>query len=377
MSPVYSHLGETLAGISTIKAFDVSENFIRQNEDTVDMFFRCYLNNSCVSNWINIHTELISSLVVFSAALLSVLGRSYITPGMVGLIITYAIDLPPTLRTVFRTMAQIETRMVCVERLWEYAQLPQESNAKTSSPVQDSWPEKGAIKYTSLSAKYANTSDFALKNISLNVNPEEKIGIVGRTGAGKSSMALALFRLMNETSGIISVDNQDINSVTLNVLRSRISIIPQEPFLFSGSMTFNVDPFDEHNPQRVAEALSKTNLDKLANLQVSERGSNLSSGQKQLVCLARALLRRSKVLILDEATAAVDPETDALVQETIRTEFGNATIVTIAHRLDTIMNSDRIVVMDEGRIAEVDSPKRLLADKQSKFFSMMRNSKKK
>ncbi len=378
MSPVYSHLGETLSGLSTIRAFDVSEKFMQEHENNVDIFCRCYLNNCYVNHWMRISMELVSSLVVLSAALLSVGGKEFITPGMVGLTISYAINLPVTLRTLFRSLAQIETRMVNVERLWEYTQLHEEEKDKSLSTmlhIQDTWPQTGEIKFESFHARYRRDLDFALKDISCNIKPGEKVGIVGRTGAGKSSITLALFRLLKETDGIIMIDGQDIGAVSLPILRSRMSIIPQEPFLFSGSIAFNIDPFNKHTTQKVNEALSKANLDHLVNVQVSERGSNLSSGQRQLVCLARALLRRSQVLILDEATAAVDPETDALVQETIRTEFAKSTIITIAHRLDTVMDSDRIVVMEEGKIVEFDTPQRLLADKKSKFFAMMRNAK--
>ena len=220
-----------------------------------------------------------------------------------------------------------------------------------------------------------------LKQIDLKINSGQRVGIVGRTGAGKSSLTLALFRLIEPSSGTILIDSVDISKLGLYELRSRLTIIPQDPILFTGSLRNNLDPFEKYSDDQVWTALElahlKTFVSSLAqqlNHPISEGGGNLSVGQKQLVCLARALLRRSRILVLDEATAAVDVETDDLIQSTIRNEFTDCTIVTIAHRLNTILDYDMIVVMDNGIVSEYDSPKALLEDSDSHFFKMAKDA---
>lgn len=220
-----------------------------------------------------------------------------------------------------------------------------------------------------------------LKEISCTIKPNEKVGIVGRTGAGKSSLTLALFRIIEPTGGRIEIDNQDIAQLGLHNLRSRLTVIPQDPVLFSGSFRRNFDPFEKYTDGEIWKALELSHLkgfvDSLEsglNYEIAEGGENLSVGQKQLVCLTRALLRKTKVLVLDEATAAVDIETDELIQQTIRKEFADCTIVTIAHRLNTIMDYNRIIVMDKGKIVEFDSPENLLKDSKSIFHSMAKEA---
>ena len=320
--------------------------------------------------------EMTTCLVTFATALFSVVAGDSIGPGLVGLSISYALELTGSLRSLCRSAAQIEAKMVCVERLWEYQRLGQEENEKETKGCPPTWPSQGEISFESFNARYREDLDLALRDLTFQVKPGEKLGVVGRTGAGKSSMALALFRMLGQTSGTIKIDGQDVDKVPLSTLRSRMSIIPQDPVLFSGSIRFNVDPFHQHSSREVAEVLQKTHLTTFAdvNFQVGERGSNLSSGQRQLICLARALLRNSRSLVLDEATAAVDPETDSLVQRTIREEFGGSTIVTIAHRLDTILDSDRILVLEGGRVAEVGTPDQLKRNKSSIFSCMLRSS---
>lgn len=220
-----------------------------------------------------------------------------------------------------------------------------------------------------------------LKQIDFSINSGQRVGIVGRTGAGKSSLTLALFRLIEPTSGTILIDSVDVTKLGLYELRSRLTIIPQDPILFTSSLRNNLDPFEKHTDEQVWTALELAHLKTFVsslpqqlNHQISEGGSNLSVGQKQLVCLARALLRRSRILVLDEATAAVDVETDDLIQETIRKEFKNCTIVTIAHRLNTILDYDMILVMDNGIVSEYDSPKALLEDSDSLFYKMAKDA---
>ena len=273
--------------------------------------------------------------------------------------------------------------MVSVERCLEYTKNPIEAAwivASFRPPV--SWPESGAIEFSNYSLRYRPELDLVLCRLTVRLRPRERIGIVGRTGAGKSSLVLGLFRLIEPSGGSITIDGLDISRMGLHDLRSRMTIIPQDPILFSGSFRHNLDPFDERTDVEIWTALNQAHLKSFVDSlqaglyhEIAEGGDNLSVGQKQLVCLARALLRRSRILIMDEATAAVDLETDELIQRTIRTEFVDCTIMTIAHRLATIMDYDRVMVMDNGKIVEYDRPNTLLKDPKTIFHSLAKDAK--
>jgi len=272
--------------------------------------------------------------------------------------------------------------MVSVERIKEYQETPQEApfDVPENDPGSE-WPEHGVVTFDNYQTRYREGLDLVLKGIDCNIASGEKIGIVGRTGAGKSSLTLALFRIVESAGGSISIDGVNISQLGLGKLRSRITIIPQDPVLFAGDMRMNLDPLEQYKDEAVWAALEQAHLKSTVSglpgglhFEVTEGGENLSVGQRQLICLARALLRKTKVLVLDEATAAVDLETDDLVQATIRKEFAHCTVLTIAHRLNTIMDSDRVLVLDAGRVKEFDSPAGLLADKQSIFYGMAKNA---
>jgi len=262
----------------------------------------------------------------------------------------------------------------------EYSESPTEAEWR-SAPGNEpppGWPSEGAISIRNYSTRYRPGLDLVVKRISLEINAHEKVGIVGRTGAGKSSVTLALFRMIEPTDGLISIDGVDICKLGLHDLRSGLTVIPQDPVLFSGTLRFNLDPFRRYTDSEIWRALEYANLKEFAQSQpsrlnyvITEGGENISVGQRQLICLARALLRKSKVFVLDEATAAVDLGTDALIQKTIREEFRDSTVLTIAHRLNTIMDYDRIIVLENGRIKECDSPQALMADRKSVFYSMV------
>merc|ERR1711976_373721 len=281
-----------------------------------------------------------------------------------------------------RMTSEIETNMVSIERIREYQTNPQE--APYEIPDQDppkDWPAYGVVKFENYQTRYRQGLDLVLRGIDFEIMSGEKIGIVGRTGAGKSSLTLALFRIVEAAGGSITIDGQNIGFLGLGKLRSRLTIIPQDPVLFSGSMRMNLDPFNQYIDKNVWDTLEHAHLKSFVSylpnglhFEVSEGGANLSVGQRQLVCLARALLRKTKVLILDEATAAVDLETDDLIQATIRKEFAGSSVLTLAHRLNTIMDYDRIMVLDKGNIAEFDSPDNLLANSDSIFHSMAKDA---
>ncbi|KAI0230545.1 Multidrug resistance-associated protein 1 [Lamellibrachia satsuma] len=281
-----------------------------------------------------------------------------------------------------RMTSELETNIVAVERIKEYIETPTEAEWVLEDKAPPAaWPQHGVVQFDNYSTSYRPGLDPVLSHISCQVNSGEKIGIVGRTGAGKSSLTLALFRIIEPLSGKILIDGLDIADMGLHDLRSKLTIIPQDPVLFSGTMRMNLDPFDEYQDEELWTALEHAHmkafiksLSEQLDFKCTEGGENLSVGQRQLVWLARALLRKTKILILDEATAAVDLETDDLIQSTIRTEFAECTVLTIAHRLNTIMDNTRILVLDNGEVKEFDSPKTLVSNKTSIFYGMAKDA---
>lgn len=274
-----------------------------------------------------------------------------------------------------RQTAEFENQMVSVERVIEYGKLEHESALTSDGHDPDKWPSGGELEYNHVSLLYPKTQSTVLSEINFKIGSGEKIGIVGRTGAGKSSLITVLFRLV-EPVGVIRIDGLDTKTLGLHELRGKISIIPQDPVLFSGTIRRNLDPFREYDDEQLWMALEEANLKQLVtgldgklDGVVMEGGSNLSVGQRQLLCLARALLKKNKILVLDEATANVDHETDELIQKTIKTKFTNCTVLTIAHRLNTIIDMDKVMVLDAGRLVEYDEPYNLL--KAEGFFYRM------
>ncbi|KAI7899459.1 multi drug resistance-associated protein MRP [Cokeromyces recurvatus] len=384
-SPIYSHFQETIQGVSTIRAYEQQRVFIYQNQHKLDTNQRTYFPSISCNRWLAVRLEFLGSVIIFGSSLFAVFGvlygsKSYIDPGLVGLSVSYALSVTQALNWVIRSYCDIETNIVSVERVKEYIDLPRERYEATRT-VDPMWPTKGHIEFNGYSTRYREGLDFCLRELSFTIAPKEKIGIVGRTGAGKSSLSLALFRIIEAAKGNILIDGIDISSLRLFDLRSRLTIIPQDPVLFAGTVRENLDPFGTHDDVEIWQALENAHLkEHVAAMEgqlngvVIEGGDNFSVGQRQLICLARALLRHTTILILDEATAAIDVETDAIIQETIRKQFANCTILTIAHRINTVMDSDRILVLDKGMIAEFDSPKNLLTNKESQFYSLSKEA---
>ncbi|XP_062549079.1 multidrug resistance-associated protein 1-like isoform X2 [Armigeres subalbatus] len=379
-SPIYSHFGESISGQSTIRAYNEQARFTLDSEDKVDFNQKVSYPTIIANRWLAIRLEIVGSLVVLFAALFAVLAKDTIGPATVGLSISYALQISSTLSFMVRMTAEVETNIVAVERLEEYTVLPRE-DAWQKGSVDKSWPSEGNVVFKDFKLRYREGLELVIKGISIDVKGGEKIGIVGRTGAGKSSLTLGLFRIVEAAGGQIIIDGVDISQIGLHQLRGRLTIIPQDPVLFSGTLRMNVDPFGTYSDDQVWKALELSHLKTFvkglpAGLthEIAENGENLSVGQRQLICLARAVLRKTKVLILDEATAAIDLETDDLIQKTIRTEFAECTILTIAHRLNTILDSDKVLVLDKGLVAECDSPQNLLADRNTIFHSMAKNA---
>ncbi|RXN01990.1 Multidrug resistance-associated protein 1 [Acipenser ruthenus] len=380
-SPVYSHFNETLLGASVIRAFREQQRFIRESDNRVDHNQKAYYPSIVANRWLAVRLEFVGNCIVLAAALFAVVARDSLSPGIVGLSISYALQITASLNWLVRMSSEMETNIVAVERVKEYSDTEKEAvwRVEKTAPPQ-AWPTRGHIEIRDYGLRYREDLELVLKNISFTIEGGEKVGIVGRTGAGKSSLTLGLFRIIEPAQGKILIDGVNIADLGLHDLRSRITIIPQDPVLFSGTLRMNLDPFDAYSDEEVWNSLELAHLknfvsglpDRL-NHECSEGGENLSVGQRQLVCLARALLRKTKILVLDEATAAVDLETDNLIQSTIRSQFEECTVLTIAHRLNTVMDYTRVLVLDKGQIVEFDSPASLLA-KKGVFFKMAKDS---
>uniref|UniRef100_A0A672NT23 ABC-type glutathione-S-conjugate transporter n=1 Tax=Sinocyclocheilus grahami TaxID=75366 RepID=A0A672NT23_SINGR len=380
-SPIYTHLNETVQGASVIRAFNEQSRFIMGANHKVDHNQTAYFPRFVATRWLGVNLELLGNGIVLAASILSVMAKGTLSPGMVGLAVSHSLQVTGFLSWIVRSWTDVENNIVSVERVKEYADTPKEAAwSIEGSSLPPSWPQKGTIEFQDYGLQYRKGLELALKGISVHIKEREKIGIVGRTGAGKSSLALGIFRILEAAKGQIYIDGINIAEIGLHDLRSRITIIPQDPVLFSGSLRMNLDPFDAYSDEEVWNALELAHLknfvselpDKL-NHECSEGGENLSLGQRQLVCLARALLRKTNILVLDEATAALDLETDTLIQSTIRSQFEDCAVLTIAHRLNTIMDYTKVIVMDKGHIIEMDSPSNLIA-KRGQFYYMCREA---
>lgn len=384
-SPIYAHFQESLSGISTIRAFRQQKRFSLENEWRVDCNLAAYFPSISANRWLAVRLEFIGSVIILAAAgfsIISVASHSGLSAGLVGLAMSYALNVTQSLNWIVRQTVEVETNIVSVERVLQYAALPPEApEVNPENRTAPSWPGRGGVSFINYSTKYRANLNPVLKNVSLDIKPREKIGVVGRTGAGKSSLTLALFRIIEPTEGSIVIDDLNTTSIGLLDLRRSLAIIPQDAALFEGTVRDNLDPGHVHDDSELWSVLEAARLKEHVSgmsgkldAQVQEGGSNLSQGQRQLVSLARALLTPSNILVLDEATAAVDVQTDAMLQATLRSNtFKNRTIITIAHRINTILDSDRIVVLEQGRVEEFDTPAKLV-EQRGLFYKLVKEA---
>ncbi|XP_066427630.1 ATP-binding cassette sub-family C member 4 isoform X3 [Molothrus aeneus] len=376
-SPVFSHLSSSLQGLWTIRALKAEERFQKLFDAHQDLHSEAWFLFLTTSRWFAVRLDAICAIFVIVVAFGSLLLANTLHAGQVGLALSYAITLMGTFQWGVRQSAEVENLMISVERVMEYTELEKEAPWETNKHPPPEWPNQGMIAFENVNFTYSLDGPLVLRHLSAVIKPKEKVGIVGRTGAGKSSLIAALFRLA-EPEGRIWIDMYLTSELGLHDLRKKISIIPQEPVLFTGTMRKNLDPFNEYTDEELWNALEEVQLKEVVEdlpnkmeTQLAESGSNFSVGQRQLVCLARAVLKKNRILIIDEATANVDPRTDEFIQKTIRETFAHCTVLTIAHRLNTIIDSDRIMVLDAGRLKEYGEPYILLQEQDSLFYKMV------
>ncbi|KAK3767840.1 hypothetical protein RRG08_005334, partial [Elysia crispata] len=376
-SPIYTHFSESVSGASVIRAYGATNRFLLESKRRVDYNVTYFFAASMALRWLSVNLDSLANIVIFCTGIFQIVMPGS-TAGEAGLVISYALQISGSLPWMVRQVADFETNIVSVERIKEYSEVVQESDWIVSSKrAPPTWPSKGVVMFNNFSMRYREGLDLVIRGMTVRIEGGEKVGIVGRTGAGKSSLSLSLFRLVEAASGSIMVDGLNIADIGLHDLRARITILPQDPVLFSGTLRMNLDPFNEFSEDDLWVSLERAHLKEFVNqlplkldYQCGEEGHNLSVGQRQLLCLARTLLRKSKVLVLDEATAAVDIQTDALIQNTVRLAFQGCTVIAIAHRLNTILDYDKVMVMDAGQVKEFDSPTALLEDPNSAFHAM-------
>ncbi|XP_041354291.1 ATP-binding cassette sub-family C member 4-like [Gigantopelta aegis] len=381
-SPVFSHLSASLQGLHTIRAFGMQSKFMQEFDAHQDLHTEAWFLFLSTSRWLAVRLDWLCVTFVTAVTMCSVIASENLDAGLVGLSVTYAMTLMGLFQWGVRQSAEVENQMISVERVLEYSKISPEAALESDpehKPPSD-WPKHGIITGEGVCLKYAETAPCVLKELNFCVRSKEKVGVVGRTGAGKSSLVTVLFRLF-EPTGKLLIDGVNIREIGLHDLRRTISIIPQDPVLFTGSLRHNLDPFNQHDDQQLWRALEEVQLKPAIEdlpgkleMEVSEGGINFSVGQRQLICLARAILGRSRILMIDEATANVDPRTDELIQATIREKFRDCTVLTIAHRLHTIMDSDRVLILDAGRIVQFDEPFILLNKKCGMFYDIVQQT---
>ncbi|KAK9073075.1 hypothetical protein SSX86_007397 [Deinandra increscens subsp. villosa] len=378
-APILHHFAESLTGATTIRAFRQQERFIEKNLCLINNHSRPWFHNVAAIEWLCFRLNQLSNFVfAFSLVLLVTLPDGVIDPSIAGLAVTYGINLNVQQASVIWNICNAENKMISVERVLQYSKLTSEAPLviEDSQPSNE-WPENGTISFTNLQIRYAEHLPSVLKNITCTFPGKKKVGVVGRTGSGKSTLIQAIFRVIEPTQGFITIDGVDICKIGLHDLRSRLSIIPQDPAMFEGTVRGNLDPLNQYPDAEIWEALEKCQLrdivrgkDGKLESSVVEGGENWSVGQRQLFCLGRVLLKKSSILVLDEATASIDSATDGILQKIITQEFKERTIVTIAHRIHTVIDSDLVLVLSDGKIAEYDTPARLL-ERENSFFSRL------
>ncbi|XP_012070979.1 ABC transporter C family member 3 [Jatropha curcas] len=378
-APVFQHFAETISGSTTIRSFDQQSRFQETNMKLMDAYCRPKFHIVGAIEWLCFRLDMCSSITFATSLVFLISFSERFNPAIAGLAVMYGLNLNMLQTKLIWKICKSESMIISVERILQYMSIPSEHPLVMRENRPDhSWPSHGEVAIDKLQVRYAPQMPLVLQGLTCSFPGRKKTGIVGRTGSGKSTLIQTLFRIVEPAAGQILIDGLNISSIGLHDLRSRLSIIPQDPTMFEGTVRTNLDPLEEHTNEQIWEALDKCQLgdeirkkEKMLDSTVSENGDNWSIGQRQLVCLGRVLLKRSKVLILDEATASVDTATDNLIQQTIRQDFSDCTVITIAHRITSVLDSDMVLLLSHGHIEEYDSPAKLLKNKSSSFAQLV------
>ncbi|ETV93494.1 hypothetical protein H310_12538 [Aphanomyces invadans] len=378
-SPLITHISESIDGAIVVRAFGGKQvrRFERLQQNKVNRNMETMFCGELASQWFSFRIQMISAFMLLVTTMSLIYMRSYLNAGLVGLVFGYSLQITGQLEWMVQMWSQLETAMVAPERVAEYTNVVQEAPRVISGAVPASWPEDGSIAFNNVSFRYKPNDPLVLKDVNFSIKSGEKVGIVGRTGAGKSSLTMALFRINEIASGSVVIGGVNTSTVGVKTLRESMAIIPQNPILFKGTLRSYLDPFDQYTDAQLWDALEKVKLtpriaqeEKKLESTIEENGENYSVGERQMLCMARALLRNCHIVVMDEATAAIDHETDQNLQRVIREEFASSTVLTIAHRLDTVLDADRIMVFDQGRVAQCDTPEALIAAGTGIFFEL-------
>ncbi|KAI4307896.1 hypothetical protein L6164_031023 [Bauhinia variegata] len=379
-APVIQHFAETVSGTTIIRSFDQESRFQNTYMKLIDGYSRPKFHIAAATAWLFFRLDLLCAITfAFSLIFLMSMPKGLIDPGIAGLIVAYGLNLNILQIRMIWNLCNMENKIISVERMLQYTKIPSEPPLVIEERRPDAfWPSRGEVDIHNLQVRYAPHLPLVLRGITCKFPGGLKTGIVGRTGSGKSTLLQTLFRIVDPAAGRIMIDEIDISSIGLHDLRSRLSIIPQDPTMFEGTVRSNLDPLEEYTDEQIWEALDKCQLgdeirkkEGMLDSAVSENGENWSMGQRQLVCLGRVLLKKSKVLVLDEATASVDTATDNLIQQTLRQHFSDCTVITIAHRITSVLDSDMVLLLSQGLVEEYDSPTKLLEDKSSSFAQLV------
>ena len=391
-SPLLNSVNETVFGALTIRAFKLNNYFIDDFRKKADNFLKTRIFLVGIMNWYTLMLDFLSYIFIIFLILFSIFFRFDFEPATIGILLNYCVQIQDELVRYLTCRSNLENDMVGLERAIAYTKIIQERPDKMKNDDEIGlWPSEGSIRFENYSVQYRPETEIVLKNLNFEINPREKIGIVGRTGSGKSTIALCLFRILEAKEGKIYMDDVDISQIGLKKLRSNITIIPQDPTLMEGSLKFNIDPLNNHTEKEIEDVMreigfwyicernleenkNKPDNEKGLNMIITENGGNISIGERQLICITRAILRKSKIIIMDEATASIDVNTENIIQKAINNLLKDSTILTIAHRIKTVLNSDRILVLDKGQVVEFDKPKFLLANKNSMFYEFYNNA---
>ena len=389
-SPIVSLFSETILGVTTIRTFNQEIPSKKKFYKKLDDYYGVMLYRYGMDNWFCMSLDVVSHLYLTYVLIRTILDIDNFDAAAIGLMLDYSIEISEELLEAFEQASQVERSLVSLERCDAFTKLPSENYEdeklkESKYNLSDtSWPSNGKLTFENFSIKYRDDCDLALKNINLEINPGEKIGIIGRTGSGKSSLTLSLFRIIEAFEGKIDIDGENIRDIPLKKLRRSLSIVPQEPFLLEGTLKTNLDPLNLYSDSELEEVLKvvklyemleqdKANQNTVLNgldTKIKEYGNNLSFGCRQLLCFARAILRKSKIIILDEATSSVDQNTEDIITNAVDVMFKDSTVITIAHRINTVKTCDKVIVMDEGQIVEIGNPNELIKNKNGKFYSL-------